>query len=39
MFQKLLKEECYILRQEHLTMPVQKYGKISLMIIKAIYGH
>ncbi len=38
MFLKRLRKACFILKQELLTMQVQKYGKTCRMIIKVIYG-
>jgi hypothetical protein len=38
MYLKLQKEDCYILRQERHIMRVQRYGEITLMITKAIFG-
>lgn len=35
---RLLKWGLLTHKQEHLTTLHQKYGKISLMILKAIYG-
>ena len=39
MFQKLIMEILYILKQEHHTMLVQRFGEMNHMIVKVIYGH
>ena len=38
MYQKLLKIYLHILKQEHLIMPLLKFGEMNLTILKPIYG-